>query len=280
MNNKNSIVDGFLTNTSIKENVYLLGFLWADGWICNKKYTHSVSMSLITEDFVLIEPILKNFGINCYYDRQRMRNGKLFGTPNRTFTIHSLDIVNFLLKNEYDKKSGYAPTKILSIISPELHYYFWRGYLDGDGCISSKGVKQEIAFWSVIDQDWSSLIELINSLKLTYSIYTYKRKNGNHKSSVLRMGGIDNIVKFGDYIYQNYDGIGLKRKYEKYLLLKEKQKTIKRKTSSYKGVFLNSRTKWWGANVYNSVTKKQKHLGWFSTEKDAIDKLLLTIRKD
>lgn len=270
MNNKNNIAEGFLTDTFIKENVYLLGFLWADGWICNRKFTHSVSMSLIKEDFILIEPILRNFGINCYYDRQRIQNGKIFGKISRTFTIHNLNIVNFLLNNDYDKKSGCAPTKILSIIPTNLHYYFWRGYLDGDGCISSKGVKQEVAFWSVIDQDWGSLIDLINSLGLTYSIYIYKRKNGKHNSSVLRMGGIDNIVKFGDYIYQNYDGIGLKRKYEKYLLLKEKQKIIKRKTSSHKGVFLCSRTKRWGANVYNPITKKQKHLGWFSTEINAI----------
>jgi len=83
------------------------------------------------------------------------------------------------------------------------------------------------------------------------------------------MGGIDNIVRFGDYLYQNYDCIGLMRKYNKYLLLKEKQKIMLRKTSKYVGVFYGSRMKKWGANKYNSVTKKQKHLGWFNTEEEA-----------
>ena len=83
------------------------------------------------------------------------------------------------------------------------------------------------------------------------------------------MGGVDNIVKFGDYLYQSYDGIGLTRKYEKYLLLKERQKTMPRKTSKYIGVFLCRRSGKWGANKYNPNTKKQKHLGWFSTEEEA-----------
>jgi hypothetical protein len=81
-------------------------------------------------------------------------------------------------------------------------------------------------------------------------------------------------VRFGDYLYQNYDGIGLTRKYDKYLLLKERQKIMPRKTSKHIGVFLSRNTGRWGANKYNPNTKKQKHLGWFSTEEEAYSALL------
>lgn len=263
--NKNDIKSGFLTDTSNKVNVYLLGFLWADGWIVNAGYTHSLSMYLIKSDFLQIEPMLYDFGIRTFYDRQRKRKGENFGRVSRGTTIQNKEVISFLWSNDYDKKSGCSPSKILSLIPTSLHHYFWRGYVDGDGCIS----KKEIALWSVIEQDWSEAKKLTESLGVSHSIYTYVRKSGKHKSSVFRMGGIDNIVRFGDFIYKDYDGIGLCRKYDKYLLLKGRQKTMPRKTSKYIGVFFASRMNKWGANKYNPRTKKQKHLGWFPTEEEA-----------
>ena len=274
--NRNELSPDFLIDTTRKENVYLLGFLWADGWIHNKGYTHSVGMSLIKDDFILIEPLLRQFGVKSFHERQRSQNGKSFGRVSKNCLIQSKSIVDFLLENDYDKKSGCAPTKILSLIPNELRLYFWRGYLDGDGCISCRGTKREIAFWSTIEQDWSELIDVISDLGIQYQIYTYLRKNGAHKSSVLRMGRLDDLVKFGDYIYGEYDGIGLRRKHERYLELKTQQKTIHRKTSSHVGVFLSRRTGRWGANIYNPVTKKQKHLGWFSSEMLAIEAIKST----
>lgn len=268
--NRNDIKSGFLTDTSNKVNVYLLGFLWADGWIVNAGYTHSLNMYLIKSDFLQIEPMLCDFGIKTFYDRQRKKKGKNFGKVSRGTTIQNREIVSFLLANDYDRKSGYAPSKILSLIPSSLHHYFWRGYVDGDGCIS----KKKIELWSVIDQDWTENRKLASTLGVSHSIYTYHRKNGKHCSSVFYMGGIDNVIKFGDFIYKNYDGVGLKRKYEKYLLLKEKQNTMPRKTSKYIGVFLCRRTGRWGANRYNPSTKKQKHLGWFGTEEDAHREIL------
>lgn len=265
---RNQLLPGFLVDTTEKTNVYLLGFLWADGWIQNKGYTHLVGISIVKDDFVGVEVILRSFGVNAFYERQRIQNGKPFGRVSRGCAIQSGPIVDFLLDNNYDKKSGCAPSKILSVIPRHLKHYFWRGYLDGDGCIYVSR-KKEISFWSVIDQNWSELIKLTTELEVPYQIYTYSRKGGRHQSSVFRMGGIDNLVKFGDHLYQNYDGIGLKRKYEKYILLKEFQKIVRRKTSKYVGVFLCSRSGKWGANEYDPLTKKQRHLGWFTTENEA-----------
>ena len=56
---KNDIKDGFLTDTSRKENAYLLGLLWADGWIINEGYMHSVRLQMVKDDFLLIEPLFR-----------------------------------------------------------------------------------------------------------------------------------------------------------------------------------------------------------------------------
>lgn len=270
--NKNELSSDFLVDTTQKENVYLLGFLWADGWVINKGYTHRVSMSIVKDDFVMIEPLLQKYGVKSFNERQRIVNGKVFGRISKSFQINSKSIVNFLLDNDYDKKSGCDPTKILSIIPEKLQHHFWRGYLDGDGCIFIKK-RCELAFWSVINQDWSSAISLFSNLKIPYQIYTYSRKNGKHQSSVFRTGCVDDIVKFCEYIYKDYDNMGLRRKYEKYLLLKEKQRTMHRKTSKYVGICFCSRAKKWTARYYNKITKNDKHLGWFPSEVLAVEAL-------
>ena len=115
------------------------------------------------------------------------------------------------------------------------------------------------------------MINLFNKLGVKrYQIYKYSRKNGKHKSSVIRVGCNADIKLFGDYIYQNYDGIGLKRKYEYYqsfLNLIPKMKLSK--TSQYKGVCFNNRNKKWKSSLYNKKTKKDFHFGWFNTELEA-----------
>ena len=269
--NKNEIKDGFLTNTADEINVYLLGFLWADGWIVDGGYYHTVAMWLKKSDFDQIEHLFREGGINTFYEKQRYKNGKKFGNVGKGMRLQSKEIVNFLIENDYKVKSFVSPTKILSKIPNELKYYFWRGYIDGDGCISSLPHRRELAIWSTIEQDWSEVINLFAKLGVSkYQIYKYRRKKGKHKSSVIRMGSVKDIKLVGDYIYQSYDNIGLKRKYLSYQNILEMIPSLKlTKTSQYKGVCFNNRNQKWKSQVYNSTTKKDIHLGWCNTELDA-----------
>ena len=67
---------------------------------------------------------------------------------------------------------------------------------------------------STHEQDWTYFTQLLDNLGIEYR---YEQiKSDKSKSSQIRIVGSNNVKIFGDYIYQNYDTIGLKRKYDKY----------------------------------------------------------------
>jgi hypothetical protein len=221
--NKNNIKPNFLIDTTNKINCYLLGLLWADGYIYsksykenNKSYGQRITLTLKIDDFNMIEPHLRNFGINTIYERQDFRNGKKFGKMKKSFFVHDKSLVKFLVDNDYKLKSGYSPTKILSKIPTELKRYFWRGYIDGDGYICGNRQSRRIEISSTIDQDWTEAINLFNNLGIkNYKIKKYIKKNG--KSSIIRVCSVNDMTLFGEYIYKDYDHIGFTRKYDNYI---------------------------------------------------------------
>lgn len=258
--------NNFLTDFNDPENIYLLGYLWADG--CIQKY--GISLEIKEEDFIDIEHIFIKYGINKFKVRQRMRDGKLFGKPQKSVYISGKELATFLIENDYKIKSQTTPTKILSKIPEELKHYFWRGFFDGDGCFYM-GDRNEIAFWGTENQDWADLTNLLNKLEINYTYTKYKRKSGKHCSSCLIFRKREFILSFGSYIWSGYK-IGLNRKYNKFLQFKEKLKTMRVKNSQYHGIVFNIRNNKWGSFVHkNKINNlsRDKFLGWFKTEIEA-----------
>jgi intein/homing endonuclease len=129
-------------------------------------------------------------------------------------------ITNYLIENEYDKKSLTSPTKILSKIDNYLKPYFFRGLIDGDGCFSSKN-RSYFSITGNIKQNWIDMEKLLNSLDIKYKLTRKERKTGN--SSFIVISSKKDIIKLGDYIYGDYfDGMGLNRKYKVYYEIKNK----------------------------------------------------------
>jgi len=200
-----------------KKFVYFLGFLWADGWI-SKKW-NAIEICIVEDDFKCLKSILMKHVKWGLLKKQKYRNKKMFGRPQIRMTKHIPELKRFLLLNNYQNKSGGSPKLILSHIPETLHRYWWRGYFDGDGSISiSKNGCKNLGFWSTLNQDWLELKTLVESMGLTFSIYTYKRKCGT--SSSFTTANRKYIKKFGEYIYPHlkYD-FGLKRKFNKFKLI-------------------------------------------------------------
>ncbi len=143
--------------------------------------------------------------------------------PTTKLMTNNKRIYNFLKKHDYHLKSYMSPDKILSKIPKELKYYFYRGLIDGDGCfyINIKNKLYQFSITSSYEQDWGFMINLCNELDIKYNIKLIdrinKRTGKENKSSQFRITNKKGIKKIGEYIYQDYDNIGLKRKYDKYL---------------------------------------------------------------
>ena len=201
-------------NITNKEISYFLGFFWSDGYIDK----NSICIEIKDTDGEEIFKILNSFG--KWNTSTRIRNEKY-----KLIRIYAsnIDIVKYLKENDFDKKSFVSPTKILSNIPDELKKYFYRGLIDGDGCFSSKlknTKKNRIdnrSYFSLterIDYEWSGIFKIFDSLDIKYKFTQKERIRGN--SSYIVISSKEEIFKLGNYIYSDYDNIGLTRKYLKY----------------------------------------------------------------
>lgn len=124
----------------------------------------------------------------------------------------------FLKQNDY-KTKNLSPDKIILKIPKNLKQYWWRGYFDGDGCISlfSKN-KCHVIFSGPINQKWDFVDALFKQLR----IKKYRKSKVQSicgQSSKVCISNRGDCFRFLNYIYQGrmMDKIGLNRKYKKYL---------------------------------------------------------------
>ena len=216
----------YFLNPKTKEAAYILGLIWADGYVRNEGVglNNSINIAMCSEDLDTLLPIFDKSGKWGKY-RLSLPNRKIqtkLITQNRV-------IVEFLIKNNYGNKSGGSPHSIIRHIPEHLINYWFLGLVDGDGCFYYNHECNQFSIVSTYDQDWQFMIDLFDKLGVKkYSIKKRKQIKSNadiHKSSIIRISNIDDIVTFGDFIYQNYesDKIGLARKYDKFKLIKSKQ---------------------------------------------------------
>ena len=204
-------------NIQTKESAYLLGLIWADGYIYSVGYNNQISIEMLRYDLEELKPLFMSTGkwITDYRKRINRKSQMRISTTNKP-------LVKFLLKNDYKSKSELSASKILECIPDYLKHYWFLGLIDGDGCfyINSKNHCYQFSISSSYNQDWSYVENLLNALGISYNIYRRKqiRYNKTNKSSVIRVTNKKDIEKLGHYIYKCYpeDNIGLNRKYKKY----------------------------------------------------------------
>lgn len=242
-------------NIKSPEVAYVLGFLWADGHLGNS------NKILIDNKRSDVENIQ-----NVFYKTGEWKvsflNRENKSPSAQLYTINEI-LYNFLLENDYGAKSKKSPCKILNKIPDNIKKYFFRGWFDGDGSIS-KSKYYNISIAGSYSQDWSALENLSLKIFSKGRINKTKTKKG-HKSSSFLLSGIS-AKRFLDYIYKDYDEIGLDRKYFIY-----KNKDNKKfGTNKYFGVMKLKNGTFQSKLTYGyKENKKQKYLGFFEDEKDA-----------
>lgn len=206
------------------EFIYVLGLLWADGNVFLKKsqYKRQVTINMLSTDILEIIPIFQSFA--TWYQYNFIPSG--YSPKQQTrLGLTSQPFCEFLLENHYQCKSYKSADKILNLIPDNLKYYWFRGLSDGDGCFyfndKYKTSKHTFSITSHDNQDWTYMINLSNFLHINYHISHFTNKYNTNGSS-FRISSTKNIIKLGDFLYQNYstDKIGLSRKFNKFIQIK------------------------------------------------------------
>lgn len=247
------------------ESSYILGLMWADGTI--SKY--GVSITGVKEDLILNKRLFEIFGSWGYYYRDTWLDKDVNRKEQMSVHIGEKMLIDRLKTYGYDSKI--IPRFILDLIPKENLKYWWRGYVDGDGCFyfNLNQRHKDFFFTSYYDQDWSFVESLFNLLDIKYRIVKRHGKMNNGRSSSssrIIIKGDDGVLKFGEFLYNDYenDKIGYVRKYEKYKLIfnwKITEKYLKR-DNVYK-----SKERWTGTFNYCGTTY---YCGNFENKEDAI----------
>ena len=204
------------------EKAYTLGFLWGDGHMTSYKTKDGISdihypvLEITRIDLDLIKELFSVWGDwDATYRHRANRK------PQGQIILCDKDFGWFLCQYDYLIKSITEPTKILSIIPNKLKSYWWRGLIDADGCFytNKKEYLRQFSLASTFEQPWTEAEKLFTKLKIVkYDIQ--RRTVIKSKSSVIRISNRNDIIRLGDYIYAGDQSIGLQRKYEKFLEIK------------------------------------------------------------
>ena len=202
---------------------YFLGFLWGDGCVYIGKKGSAVNITINETDGKSLFTIFTRFnGMHVY---SKPNNDKNFQRRNQTqFFLYNKQLCLFLQKLGYCEKDGNA-NLILDYLPIPMHSYWFRGLWDADGCFYCAPSKKQKAatITSSYSQDWETIERILISLNITFRKDLIKKNNatlGSH--SRLTISKYDSIFKLGNYIYRTYpeDKLGLERKYQKYLEIK------------------------------------------------------------
>ncbi len=194
------------------EIAYILGFIWADGYVRKNKNANTIKIDINTKDFNDLKYIFDTTGNWRYYHYTRKE-----GYKSTTITTNNRPIVDFLINNDYNNKSLLSPNKIIECVPKKLQHYFFRGWSDGDGCFYFSEKNKSFTMVGTYEQSWDSLCNILNLLKIKNKV-TKKINSKNQKCSVVVLSDKESIIKWGNYIYKNFkkEKIGLERKYKKF----------------------------------------------------------------
>lgn len=198
------------------EEIYILGFLWADGYLNGNDKKRNLQCEITYDDFVDLQPVFDKVGKWGKHRREASIHNGVNRQARMNLTISDTKLIEKLISVfDFDKKSFIAPTKLLNVIPKRKQYLFYRGYSDGDGCFYITNNAKHFFIGSTYNQDWSHIKNLFNKLKIKhYNIQKHISKLG-HKNSRIRISSLDAVQKLAKYLYQDRKDLGLHRKHQK-----------------------------------------------------------------
>ena len=191
-----------------EEKAYWLGFLFADGYIRERKSGKSLEVKLSQNDeehlILFRNSVNSNHKISYGINRVKYKDG-ISESKMCCLAIYSNELVDSI------KTQGIHSRKTFTIKAPNIDVclipHFIRGYFDGDGSFSFKPKQySKTQIVSASESFIEFIIEELNKNGIQIYLYSDIKLQIQNK--------IDNL-KFYNYIYKNAT-IYLKRKKEKY----------------------------------------------------------------
>ena len=197
------------------ESAYTLGFLWADGWLFHTNRAYNIGVEILADDLRNLSETFS--GLLTGKPQFRQREGR---REQGALRFSNRPLFEFLVDHDYMDKTWTSAEKILAHIPENLHKFWFRGLMDGDGCFYAHEKRRltQASIASGFEQNWRFIETIWRKLGIdTYTISRSESRMGN-KSSEIRMAKGANIIKWGAFLYGGFgfDGIGLRRKFEKF----------------------------------------------------------------
>lgn len=190
-----------------EQKSYWLGFLFADGYVRNRKSSSELKLKLASKD---ISHLLKFKKFMSLDDIPVV--DYISGNSNcSSISVNSKKIVDDLIH------LGCVNKKSLIIKFPKLEkklvHHFIRGYFDGDGWIS---IKRNNTFNFGIASGSYEMLESLNDLLSEHSgIMKINIKQKNSNLNTLTYSSVTDIIKIYHYLYKD-SNISLERKKQKF----------------------------------------------------------------
>jgi hypothetical protein len=197
------------TNNFTKESVYLMGYLWADGYLYKNRLSgQKITLGIVENDAKHLNSIFNKTGKWLIYNRKQPNR-----QPQQSFVCTHVELYNFLHSYNYNNRA--IGTNIVNIFPKKIQHYWFLGVFDGDGCwyYNKKQYLRQMSIAGCYDQNWDFITNKLDELNCNYKIC--RRTQGKNKNSIIRMSSKQDMYNFGCYIYQDRN-IGLKRKLDKF----------------------------------------------------------------
>ncbi len=186
-----SLNETYFSEIDNTEKAYWLGFLAADGCVCNKPGKRLLSVGLAPKDTQHLKLLRKAVGS----DRQIYRSANVV-----RIQLFSEQLVNDLISH------GVVPRKSLILEPPniddDLVSHWIRGYFDGDGSVSIRGGKY-------LRGDVVGTQKVLNFVAMHCSSFSLPTEHGNYW--LIRFQSRNAAAKLAGYLY-NDSGVCLERK--------------------------------------------------------------------
>ncbi len=124
-------------NIDTEEKAYWLGFIYADGSVDNRHKKLKVTLSDLDKNHLL--KLQKFLGhdkpLYTYKEKTFNFNSDYMCKPQVELSVYSVELFNSLQTFGIIPNKTYNFCLDISSIPNNLHKHFWRGIIDGDGCL-------------------------------------------------------------------------------------------------------------------------------------------------